>query len=132
MVVSPSPPADREQRRKDLLALAKCKAFGGPCEICGVLAPQPVHGDGSLQARLIFVSQAPGEKEVQGGRPLIGPTSRPFVEHLWQRYHIHRSEVYMTNAVMCRPLDGFGNDRPPTAAEERACGERLRAELLSL
>jgi uracil-DNA glycosylase family 4 len=75
-----------------------------------------VFGEGDPHARLAFVGEAPGEQEDLQGRPFVGAAGQ-LLDRILAAAGIARSEVYITNTVMCRPP---GN-RVPTEEERAAC-----------
>ncbi|MCL6596142.1 MAG: uracil-DNA glycosylase [Firmicutes bacterium] len=75
-----------------------------------------VFGEGDPHARLAFVGEAPGEQEDMQGRPFVGAAGQ-LLDRILAAAGIARSEVYITNTVMCRPP---GN-RVPTEEERAAC-----------
>lgn len=79
---------------------------------------RPVPGEGSLNSRLMFIGEAPGQKEDEEGRPFVGSAGKLLNEMLESR-GINRSEVFITNVVRCRPP----NNREPTDDEVNACSE---------
>lgn len=62
----------------------------------------PVLGEGSHQAKIVFVGEAPGRKEAETGRPFCGPAGR-ILDQLLESVKIRREEVYITNVVKDRP-----------------------------
>ena len=73
---------------------------------------QPVVGEGDPDADILFVGEAPGEKEAESGRPFVGASGRVLNE-LLQTIDLDREEVYITNVVKDRPPD----NRDPRAEE---------------
>ncbi len=63
----------------------------------------PVIGEGSLDARIMLVGEAPGKKEAATGRPFCGASGK-FLDILLASVGLDRNSVYITNVV---------NDRPP-------------------
>ena len=96
------------------------------CQRCGLAAKrtQVVWGDGPATARAVFIGEAPGRKEDEGGRPFIGPAGH-LLDELLERAHITRSDIYITNIVKCRPP---GN-RDPLDEEIVACRGYLNQQL---
>ncbi len=76
----------------------------------------PVPGDGDPQADIVFVGEAPGEREDLMGKPFVGAAGK-FLDHLLGLVGLDRSKVYITNIVKCRPP---GN-RDPREEEIEAC-----------
>ena len=62
----------------------------------------PVIGEGSHDASIMFVGEAPGENEAKTGRPFVGKAGK-FLDELLASVEIPREEVYITNIVKDRP-----------------------------
>lgn len=73
---------------------------------------QPVIGEGDVDARVMFIGEAPGEKEAQTGRPFVG-ASGGVLSELLEGIGLGRDEVYITNVVKDRPPE----NRDPRSAE---------------
>lgn len=71
-----------------------------------------VFGEGSPQAAIMFIGEAPGEREAKTGRPFVGASGR-FLNELLGSIGLQREDVYITNVVKDRPPE----NRDPTAAE---------------
>lgn len=78
--------------------------------------------NGPLDARVLFVAEAVGRRGgAITGIPLTRDESgRRFTSFL-ALAGIARTEVFVTNAVLCNPIDGSGRNRPPTAREICRC-----------
>lgn len=76
----------------------------------------PVPGEGPQGARVVFVGEAPGEKEDEAGRPLVGNAGRVFDKWL-ALAGLERQLVFVTNLLKCHPP---GN-RAPRSAEVKHC-----------
>lgn len=90
-----------------------------------------VFGEGTLSSRLAVVGEAPGEQEVEEGRPFVGNAGK-LLDELLEEAGIDRSKVYVTNLVKVRPTKedgGHTQNRPPRAGEIREGIEILREEL---
>lgn len=85
---------------------------------------RPVPGEGPGDARVVFVGEAPGEKEDEAGRPLVGNAGRIFDRWL-ELAGLDRERVFITNLLKCRPP---GN-RAPKAGEVKHCLPYLLAQL---
>jgi uracil-DNA glycosylase family 4 len=79
-------------------------------------AKQLVFGDGSADARLMFVGEAPGFEEDQTGVPFVGKSGQ-LLDKMLAAIGIARSEVYIANVVPWRPP---GN-RDPSIHETQIC-----------
>lgn len=64
----------------------------------------PVIGEGSHEAKIMFVGEAPGRKEAESGRPFCGSAGR-ILDELLASIKLPRTEVYITNIVKDRPPD---------------------------
>jgi len=62
----------------------------------------PVIGEGSHNAKIIFIGEAPGRNEAETGRPFCGASGR-VLDELLASIGIDRKEVYITNIVKDRP-----------------------------
>lgn len=87
----------------------------------------PVIGEGSLTAEVVFIGEAPGENEAKQGRPFTGAAGRVLDEMLLS-VSMKRSDVYITNIVNDRPP----NNRDPSPAEIALYGPFLVRQLLSI
>lgn len=79
-----------------------------------------VPGEGSEDAELLFIGEAPGWYEDQQGRPFVGPAGA-FLNQLLSSIGLSREQVYIANVIKCRPP---GN-RDPLPAEVQACRKWL-------
>lgn len=93
-----------------------------------------VLGVGSVEAKIMFVGEAPGAEEEIRGEPFVGPAGQLLTKMI-QAMGLQRSEVYIGNIMNWRPqmptVDGreqVGN-RPPSEAEMRYCLPYLRAQI---
>ncbi len=62
----------------------------------------PVIGEGSHDADIVFIGEAPGENEAKTGRPFVGRAGK-FLNELLESVSIPRESVYITNIVKDRP-----------------------------
>ncbi len=84
----------------------------------------PVVGEGSLSAKIVFVGEAPGYYEDLKGEPFVGKAGK-VLDELLESIGLQRNEVYIANVLKCRPPD----NRNPTTEEIRACTLYLDAQL---
>ena len=72
--------------------------------------------DGSLDAKVIIIGEAPGKDEEIQGRPFVGRGGKLLISTLealdWQR-----SDFYISNIVKYRPQDEYGGTLTPTEEE---------------
>lgn len=62
----------------------------------------PVIGEGNHYAKIVFIGEAPGQKEAETGHPFCGPAGK-ILDQLLASVNIKREEVYITNVVKDRP-----------------------------
>lgn len=84
----------------------------------------PVLGEGSHDARVIFVGEAPGENEAKTGRPFAGAAGK-VLDQLLTSIGLAREEVYIGNLVKDRPP----NNRDPLPEEIALYGPFLIRQL---
>ncbi len=90
----------------------------GSCQKCALGATRTncVFGTGSRNARLMFIGEAPGEKEDLSGIPFVGAAGK-LLDRFLEAVDIPREDVYIANILKCRPP----KNRDPLPAEEDAC-----------
>ena len=92
---------------------------------------RPVFGEGSLDAVLMLIGEAPGAEEAETGRPFVGKAGKQLSDML-ACAGIDREAVFITNAVKYRPIK-FKSARPsnrtPTLLEIKAGAELLKSEI---
>jgi uracil-DNA glycosylase family 4 len=69
-----------------------------PCET----ATNPVPGEGSPEAEIVLLGEAPGSQEDREGRPFVGPAGK-MLDALLESAGLERDEVYLTNVLKSRP-----------------------------
>jgi len=86
---------------------------------------QAVPGIGDRQATWMFVGEGPGSEEDQRGEPFVGQAGR-LLDNMLAALGLTRGEnVYIANAVKCRPP----HNRTPVAAELDACLPYLERQI---
>lgn len=63
---------------------------------------QYVLGDGNLSSSIVFVGEAPGQKEAETGRPFNGAAGK-MLDKLLASINLRREDIYITNIVHDRP-----------------------------
>lgn len=120
------PPASADALRRLALAAEITAACEGAR---GVVA-----GMGNPEASLVLVGEAPGEQEDKLGLPFVGRSGQLLDEAL-SRAGLARENVWITNAVKCRPVahqGGVLRNRAPTTREIKAWLPVLAGELALL
>ena len=106
--------------------LAGVRAACESCQRCALGAARTnlVFGTGSPDARLMFIGEAPGEREDATGIPFVGAAGQLLDRYLFA-VGIPRDDVYIANILKCRPP----RNRDPLPEEGDACIEHLRAQV---
>jgi DNA polymerase len=86
-----------------------------------------VVGDGSLNAQIMLIGEAPGRHEDLEGRPFVGRAGK-ILDELLCSIHVKRSDVYIANILKCRPP----NNRNPYDLEIKACTSYLDNQITLL
>ena len=95
--------------------------------ICPELAAQAtnlVMGNGNLNAKIVFIGEAPGKNEDEQGLPFVGAAGK-FLNEMLAAANMQRSDVYITNIVKYRPP----NNRDPLPEEKKAFWPYLLKQL---
>lgn len=74
-----------------------------------------VMGDGTVDADIVFIGEAPGKNEDLQGLPFVG-TAGKFLNEMLTGVGLERKDVYITNIVKYRPP----NNRDPLPEEKQA------------
>ena len=121
-------PAQWNFLRDLVLNDATCKAKVYP-------GKQVVFGVGNLDARIMFVGEAPGGDEEDQGEPFVGRAGQ-LLNKMIKAMGLERGQVYIGNILNWRPEMGTRNadgsqtgNRPPTAQEMAYCLPFIRAQI---
>jgi DNA polymerase len=87
-------------------------------------ATQPVLGEGNPKAEIMFIGEAPGQKEDELGRPFVGAAGH-FLDELLGTIGLNRADVYISNVVKYRPPE----NRDPLPIEKEQCMPWLMLEI---
>lgn len=109
--------AQLDKIKSDILAQNICPELAAG-------ATQLVFGDGSPDAELVFVGEAPGKNEDEQGLPFVGAAGK-FLNEMLATIGLERSDVYITNIVKYRPP----NNRDPYPEEKIAFLPFLKKQL---
>lgn len=125
--LEPAVPLDRIPGRTEEAQLQWIREHHAEhCPQCGSAtdARNIVFGEGDPRADLVFVGEAPGEREDLEGRPFVGPAGE-LLDKMIAALGLERSQVWITNVVKTRPA----RNRTPRPDEAAACGPWLASEL---
>ena len=96
------------------------------CQQCEIAKyrTKVVPGEGTEDADILFIGEAPGWHEDQQGRPFVGPAGL-YLDQLLASINLKREQVYIANVIKCRPL---GN-RDPLPTEIHNCRKWLEHQI---
>ena len=81
-------------------------------------------GQGPKRCDVMIVGEAPGRREDGSGKPFVGQSGQ-LLEEVLKHYGLDRKDIYITNAVSCRPPD----NRTPKKQEIAACKVWLERQI---
>ena len=96
------------------------------CQLCEIAKyrTKAVPGEGSENAEIMFIGEAPGWHEDQQGRPFVGPAGR-YLDQLLVSIGLKREQVYIANVIKCRP----SGNRDPLPVEVENCRKWLERQI---
>lgn len=104
-------------------SVAACRA----CRLCAERR-QAVLGVGDVHADWLFIGEGPGAEEDARGEPFVGPAGK-LLDAMLAAIDLRRGDdVYIANAVKCRPP----KNRTPEAGEMAACAPYLQRQIALL
>ena len=83
-----------------------------------------VFGDGSPDAEVVFIGEAPGKNEDEQGKPFVGAAGK-FLNEMLEMIHLKREGIYISNIVKYRPP----NNRDPLPSEKEEWLPYLQQQL---
>ncbi|MGI9104909.1 MAG: uracil-DNA glycosylase [Pyrinomonadaceae bacterium] len=105
---------------------AACRRCAAMCGRTAVLSER----NGNPHARVMFIGEAPGR---QGGDRTRVPFSGDQSGHNFARFlasiKLARSEIFITNSVLCNPRKESGANRKPAIGESLNCADFLRRQI---
>ncbi len=112
---------DLKQR---LLQKVKEEVFS--CKRCPLFSTKTnyVFGEGNINAKIMFVGEAPGEDEDKQGKPFVGKAGQLLTKMI-KAMGYKREEVYIANILKCRPP---GN-KTPDKNLRRTCFPYLQKQI---
>ncbi len=125
--ISPVSPEGERGRRIATLPWPELETEIRSCTACGLCAKrkQAVPGVGDRKAQWLFIGEGPGAEEDIQGEPFVGQAGK-LLDSMLAAIGLKRGEnVYIANAVKCRPP---GN-RTPETAEVAACWPYLQRQI---
>ena len=117
---------DAEQKANKIRRLNKQIAQCTRCRLCRSRT-NTVPGDGSVDADIMFIGEAPGRSEDLKGLPFVGRAGA-ILDELLGSVNLSRDEIYICNILKCRPP---GN-RDPSDKEIEACVGSLEIQIKTI
>lgn len=107
---------DFQELEKQILNCKKCNLYKTRIN--------PVIGEGSLNARIMFIGEAPGFNEDKQGKPFVGQSGK-ILDKLLESINLKREEIYIANILKCRPPE----NRNPSNQEILSCSNYLNKQI---
>jgi len=83
--------------------------------------------NGSVDARIMFIGEAPGRKGADRTRvPFSGDQSGANLDRFLGSINLTREEIFITSSALCNPRSESGANRRPTQKELSNCSGFLR------
>jgi uracil-DNA glycosylase len=120
----PAAQATRGVRAVDLPSLAREVSSCVSCCLCKT-RKQTVFADGSPDATIMFVGEAPGADEDAQGVPFVGRAGQLLTRMIEDGMGLPRQSVYIANVLKCRPPE----NRNPEPEEIASCRGFLEAQI---
>lgn len=105
-----------EKLNKKMIACSQCVLKKGRKNV--------VPGEGSAEAEIMFIGEAPGAKEDELGKSFIGAAGK-FLDEMLASIKLERKNIYITNVVKCRPP----KNRDPLPKEVVECRSWLMEQI---
>jgi len=109
-----------------LTRFEKLRQIVAQCRACSLHTSRPhfVFGEGSLQARVMFIGEAPGKDEQRTGRPFVGRSGK-LLRQMIAAIEIPETDYFIANIIKDRPP----NNRPPEKEEIETCVKFLKKQI---
>jgi uracil-DNA glycosylase family 4 len=111
----------------ELRDLEAVRAWIGDCQRCKLAGGRKtiVFGQGSPQAQLMFVGEAPGADEDEQGLAFVGRAGQLLTDIIEKGLKIPRQDVFIANVLKCRPPQ----NRNPEPDEILSCQPFLEKQI---
>jgi DNA polymerase len=119
----------REGNRVEILAipdLPRLRTVADACRRCRLheTRTRPVFADGTPEARVMCVGEAPGQREDETGLPFVGRAGQ-LLDRMLTAVGLGRDRVFICNVLKCRPP----RNRNPLPEEIEQCSPFLLRQL---
>jgi uracil-DNA glycosylase family 4 len=103
-----------------------CRLCARMCESARVLS----WANGDPLAPMMFIGEAPGRLGAdRTAIPFHGDKAGDNFERLIELAGLTRSQIFVTNAVLCNPRDALGNNSSPSPDEIVNCARHLKSQI---
>lgn len=116
--------AEGQSAKDQMLALREEVLACKQCPILVKNRTKIVFGAGNIQAKLVFVGEAPGRDEDQQGIPFVGRAGQ-LLTKIIEAMGLTRQEVFICNVLKCRPPE----NRAPAPDEVINCSPFLKRQI---
>lgn len=121
-------PSTWQQMKAPLSLLPQCEV----CQLYRHCKSPKMEVTGEGRRKVLIIAEAPGENEDRLGKQLVGNAGAE-LSRILLGLGVHlRRDCWLTNAVICRPMNEDLDNRTPTEKEISACRPNLSKTLLSL
>ncbi|HEU4766474.1 MAG TPA: uracil-DNA glycosylase [Pyrinomonadaceae bacterium] len=115
--------SSRKQFNQLVSDAAACRLCPAMCGRSAVLSEL----NGSTDARIMFIGEAPGRKGADRTRvPFSGDQSGANFDRYLNSIELSRKDIFITSAALCNPRSESGANRRPTQKELANCSSFLR------
>lgn len=114
--------------KNQISALQKLEEEIEKCRRCPLYKTRKriVFGEGSTNANIMMIAEAPGRMESTKGKPFVGPAGK-LLDKLFDLSSLARKDVFITSVLKCRPRIDNRNRRPKRE-EIEACVPWLKKQ----
>lgn len=102
-------------KKEELEKIAEEISACQKCSLCKTRT-NTVPGSGDPEAEVLFIGEAPGQKEDESGIPFCGAAGK-FLDEMLLSIGLDREKVFIANTLKCRPPE----NRDPSDEEKALC-----------
>ena len=120
---------EKNNEDKNVNSLEYIRNFCNNCTKCELSKTRTnvVFGKGNKHAKIMFIGEAPGEKEDLQGIPFVGAAGRE-LDKLLRKINLTLDDVYIANILKCRPPQ----NRDPNPNEIELCTPYLIKQMIAI
>ncbi len=117
-------------RKNRIKSLDEIEKEAKECHLCPLAKSRKnvVFGEGSKNAKIMFIGEGPGANEDESGKPFVGRAGMLLTKIIENVLSLKREDVYIANIVKCRPP----NNRVPTLEEATSCKPYLLEQIAAI